>query len=321
MTSVYFNHNVSDDERRKQLYSGDLFLYAPSEGTRKLCELARELCEDAFGPYHPVEAQHHLAVEEYNEILKDLKPKFIHHPRCKELIPQLLAEHGCDLEQTYFDVPRLRTATAQDYLNSGLAYAFKPHRDTWYSPPMCQLNWWLPVYEIEADNGMAFYPQYWDKPVRNSSNTWHYQLWNETGRKLASQQGTRDTRVQSEALEELTLDPDLRLVPETSGLMIFSATHLHGTVPNNTNRTRISIDFRTVHLMELETDTGGPNLDSECAGTTIHDYLRGTDLSHVPPRVVDYFEASTRPQLSVHGQEMLSQLASLDNQQAVTTSP
>ena len=312
MSAVYFNQDIGDDERRKKLYNGDLYLYAQSEGTRQLCQLAREMCEHAFAPYHPVEAQHHLAVEEYNEILKDLKPNFIHHPRCKEIIPQLLADFGCDLDRTYFDVPRLRTATAQDYLNSGLAYAFKPHRDTWYSPPMCQLNWWLPVYEIEANNGMAFYPDYWDQPVKNSSNTWHYRLWNETGRKLASQQGTKDDRKQSEALEALNLDPDLRLVPEQSGLMIFSAAHLHGTVPNTTNRTRISIDFRTVHLDELETDTGAQNMDSQCAGTTIHDYLRGSDRTQMPHTVAEYFEESTRPRLDMHGQDMLNSVGQLE---------
>ena len=318
MTSVYFNHNIADDQRRRQLYDGDLFLYAPSPGTTALCELARELCEELFAPHHPTEAQYHLSVDQYNDVLKELKPKFIHHPRCKEIIPQLLQEFGCDPAKTYFDVPRLRTATAHEYMTSGLAYAFKPHRDTWYSPPMCQLNWWLPVYDIEAGNGMAFYPEYWDRPVRNSSAIWHYGLWNETGRKAAGKQGSKDTRKQSEALEELNLDPDLRLVPERDGLMIFSAAHLHGTVPNTTDRTRISIDFRTVHLTELETDSGAPNLDCQCAGTTIMDYLQASALEHVPATVADYFEESTRPRLDIHGQDMLESVHLLESRSPVT---
>lgn len=297
MTSVYFDRRISDNERRAGLYRGDLYLYTRSAATEQLVQLARELSEDAFAPYHPTEAQHHLTVDEYNDVLKELKPAFIHHPRCKEIIPQILAEFGCDLERVFFDVPRLRTATAGDYLSSGLAYAFKPHRDTWYSPPMCQLNWWLPVYEIEADNGMAFYPQYWDRPVRNSSCEWNYQLWNETGRRQASQQGTKDTRRQSEALETLELDPDLRLVTPPGGLMIFPAAHLHGTVPNTTDRTRFSIDFRTVHLDELETDTGAPNLDCACTGTTIRDYICGADLSSVPEHIIAWYEESTKPRL------------------------
>ena len=298
MTAVYFDENTDDKSRRQSLYNGDLYVYSRSAATKELIDVARQMCEEAFAPHHPVEAQHHLPVEEYNEILKELKPKFIHDPRCKQIISRILGEFGCDLERTYFDVPRLRTATAQDYLNSGLAYAFKAHRDTWYSPPMCQLNWWLPVYEIESNNGMAFYPRYWDRPVKNSSNEWNYQLWNETGRQLASQQGLKDTRRQSEALEELDLSNDLRLVAPPGGLIIFPAAHLHGTVPNTTERTRISIDFRTVHLDELETDSGAPNVDSACTGTTIHDYLSAADGKSIPDSIVDWFEESTRPRLT-----------------------
>ena len=106
-----------------------------------------------------------MPVERCVEILADLKPKFIHHPKSKELIRGMLAERGCDLEKTYFDVPRLRTAFPSDYLSSGIAYAFHPHRDTWYSAPFSQINWWMPVYDVCPDNIMAFHPRYWEEAV------------------------------------------------------------------------------------------------------------------------------------------------------------
>ena len=71
-------------------------------------------------------------------------------------------------------------STSDDYLTSGIAYAFHPHRDTWYSAPMCQINWWLPIYEVEAGNVMAFHPHYYSRPVNNGSNRYNYQEWNET---------------------------------------------------------------------------------------------------------------------------------------------
>ncbi len=293
MNTVFFNADVTDDVRRQQLYQGQLFVDTQSESTRALCAFAREMCEQAFAPHHPQEAQYHLEVEEYIAILAELKPKFIHHPRCKELIARILDEAGCDLDRTFFDVPRLRTSTAHGYLTSGLAYDFKPHRDTWYSTPMCQLNWWLPVYEIESNNGMAFHTNYWDRPIKNSSNEFNYQEWNQNGRKAAVKQTEKDTRKQSAALEPLELNPELRLVTEPSGTVIFSAAHLHSSVPNTSEKTRFSIDFRTVHLDELETDTGAHNIDSACRGTTIRDYLRGSDLNHVPDPIVTYFEEST----------------------------
>ena len=290
MSTVFYDKQVDDYTRRRDLYDGQIYVYSPSPATLALCQVAREMSEAAFAPYHPVEAQHHMSVEEYTEVLKTLKPAFIHDPRCKHLIRNVLNEAGCDLERTYFDVPRLRTATSNEYLTSGLAYAFKPHRDTWYSPPQCQLNWWLPVYEIQSENCMAFHTQYWDRPLKNSSNEFNYQDWNVKGRKAAHNQGKTDTRRQSEALEPVQLDPQLRIVPEPGGLIIFSAAHLHSTVPNTSGNTRLSIDFRTVHLDELADNSGAPNLDSSCRGTTIGDYLKGTDFSHIPENVQKAYE-------------------------------
>jgi len=290
MNSVYFDSDLSDDLRRRRLYEGQIFVFSPRSSTLALCELARGMCEEAFAPHHPAEAQHHLDVERYVEILRDLKPRFIHHPECKRLIPDLLDDLGCNLGRTFFDVPRLRTVTHGGYLTSGLGYPFKPHRDTWYSPPQCQLNWWLPVYPIAADNAMAFHLNYWNRPARNSSAEFNYQEWNRTGRKAASTLIRKDTRRQSEALEELELDPQLRLICPPGGMVVFAAAHMHSTVPNSSGRTRISIDFRTVHLDELEVRGGAPNLDSASTGTTIRDYLRGSDLASVPADVIAVFE-------------------------------
>jgi hypothetical protein len=108
----------------------------------------------------------------------------------------MLAEAGCDLEKTYFDVPRLRTAFPGDYLKSGIAYAFHPHRDTWYSAPFCQINWWMPVYPLSSENCMAFHPHYWDHPVKNGSSSYNYQKWNLESRQNAAQHIKTDTRVQ-----------------------------------------------------------------------------------------------------------------------------
>ena len=289
MSAVYFDLSINDDDRREKLYAGDLCVYSARKSTIALCEFARQLTEEAFAPYHPCDAQHEMSVEQYVSILAGLKPKFIHHPRCKDLIPALLSDMGCDLDQTYFDVPRLRTATSGDYLRSGLAYAFKPHRDTWYSPPMCQLNWWLPIYPFESDSAMAIHPQYWDRVIQNSSHEFNYQDWNENGRRQAAQHVTKDTRRQSEALEEIEMDPQLRLVTPPDGMIIFSAAHLHSTVDNTTGQTRLSIDFRTVHLGDLAIRHGAPNIDSHCSGTTIGDYLRGSNLTHVPESVASMY--------------------------------
>jgi hypothetical protein len=293
VTTIYYDSNDSDELRRSRLYDGQLYTFSPREPALKLCQLARELIDEAFGGRDPVRVHEVLNAEECAEILSALKPKFIHHPKAKEHISALLLELGCDPKATYFDVPRLRTAFPGNYLKSGIAYAFHPHRDTWYSAPMCQLNWWSPVYEISQDNCMAFHPRYFSTPLRNGSRLYNYQEWNRTNRFSAASHIKSDTRVQPHPEEPVELSPDVRIVTKPGGTIVFSAAQLHSTVPNASDVTRYSIDFRTVHLGDAAGRKGSINIDSACTGTTMGDYLQVQDLTHIPPEIIAMYEPGT----------------------------
>jgi hypothetical protein len=291
MNSVFIDSKVDDQGRREGLYAGQLFVYTPVPSALALVELARELIRKAFGRRDPEMAQHEMPVEEYAALLTDLKPTFIHHPRAKECIQGILRELGCDLAKTYFDVPRMRTATSENYLSSGIAYAFHPHRDTWYSAPLSQINWWLPIYDIQPSNAMAFHPRYWSQPVKNGSREYNYAEWNRTSRQEAAKHIKTDTRQQPKPEEPMELDPQVRLLPPVGGIILFSGAQMHSTVPNDSGRTRFSIDFRTVQYDDVVEHRGAPNVDSECTGTTMRDYLRGTDLAHIAEDVCLSYEA------------------------------
>ena len=290
MNSLFFDSTLTDDDRRKALYNGQIFVYSPNRSSRELCQLAHALTLEAFAPMDPKNAQHELPVEKYAAILQSLKPKFIHHPRAKEIIPVLLKELGCDMRKTFFDVPRLRTSTSDNYLTTGIAYAFHPHRDTWYSAPQCQINWWIPVYEITPENGMAFHPRYWDKPLKNGSRGYNYYRWNAEGRKSAAQQIGKDTRQQPKPEESVELDPQVRVVAPPGSIIVFSGAHLHSSVPNTSGYTRFSIDFRTVNLDDVGNRSGAPNLDSECTGTTMRDYLSCENLARIPEDLIALYD-------------------------------
>jgi hypothetical protein len=290
MNAVYVDSGLTESDRRRRLYEGQLFVFSPTPSSLGLVQLARTLIVEAFGGRDPETAQYEMPVERYAAVLAELKPRFIHHPDAKRSISGLLSELGCDLDRTYFDVPRMRTATSDNYLTTGIAFAFHPHRDTWYSAPLCQLNWWLPIYDIDPDRAMAFHPRYWSQPVKNTSHLYNYAEWNRTSRFAAAAQIKQDTRVQPHPDEPIDLDPQLRIVAPVGGALIFSAAHLHSSVPNMTGKTRFSIDFRTVHLDDVREFRGAPNVDSACTGTTMGDYLRASDLSHVPAELIAAYE-------------------------------
>src|ERR1700730_817738 len=120
--NLFYDSDWNDDRRRSRVYEGDAFIFRPAASALALATRARELLEAAFAPHHPTEAQYHLPVAEYAAVLARVKPAFIHEPLCKRLIPKLVEELGGDPAQVYFDVPRMRSATANEYLTPGIAY-------------------------------------------------------------------------------------------------------------------------------------------------------------------------------------------------------
>ncbi len=292
--SLYLDPPLDDDARRLRLFEGQLLVYAPRPTSLALVKFARELIEQAFGSLDPRTAQHEMSVEAYAGLLQELKPRFIHHPESKRLLRELLEDLRCDLDKTYFDLPRMRSSTSDGYLTTGIAYAWHPHRDTWYSAPSCQLNWWTPIYELSGDNTMAFHPQYFSRAVKNDSAGYNYYEWNKVHRGThVSQFIKSDPRPLPRATEPMERDPQLRLVVPVGSLILFSGAQMHSSVPNTSGVTRFSIDFRTVNTDDLELRRGAPNVDSSCTGTTMRDYLRGSDQSRVPDHLIAAYDDGT----------------------------
>ncbi len=300
MNTVYVNSSVDEATRRQRLYDGQLFSFTPRPSSIALCQYARQMIEEAFEGLDPLTAQYHMPVERYVSIVGPLKPKFIHDPQTKQLLREMLRDFGCDLQKTYLDVPRLRMVTSDGYLTSGVGYAHHPHRDTWYSAPMCQLNWWLPIYDIESESSMAFHPRYWDEPVANDSDTFNYYEWNSTGRKDAAQHIKTDTRKQPKPQQSLELEPQIRVITEAGGVIMFSGAQMHSTVPNTSGVTRYSIDFRTVHLDDATINGGAPNIDSRPTGTSLRDFMRGADLARMPEEVAKAYDSGDRAGVLVY---------------------
>jgi hypothetical protein len=290
VNTVYIDDSATDDVRRERLFQGQLFVFSPRPSSKALCDHAREMIEEAFGSVDPLRAQYEMPVEQYVEICAPLKPAFIHNDKTRELVRNVIEDFGCDLQDIYQDVPRLRMVTSDGYLTSGVGFAHHAHRDTWYSAPMCQLNWWLPIYDIASESSMAFHPRYWDTPVKNGSSEFNYYEWNSVGRKDAAKHIKSDTRKQPKPEEELELDPQIRCVVPAGGIVLFAAAQLHSTVPNTSGIARYSIDFRTVSRSDLEQGRSAPNIDSEPRGTSLRDFVRAGDREPLPDELIARYD-------------------------------
>ncbi len=105
-------------------------------------------------------------MKDFVELISPLKSGFTNDPETKKLIRQVLIEFGCDLEKTYFDAPRIRIVTSDNYLTAGVGYAYKAHRDTWYSSPQGLskiIDWYLNNKEWMDDVTSGNYQHYYDE--------------------------------------------------------------------------------------------------------------------------------------------------------------
>lgn len=275
---LYIQPGFTDGERRECIFQGDLVLYQPSSALRALTGFARELAGEYFAPYDPQTAQNDLAVEAFVERLAALKTAFTNDLQTKLLMQTLLFETGHDPQTTWFDVPRLRAVTSGGYLRAGVGYAYKPHRDTWYAAPPSQINWWIPLHELEASQALLFYPQQFGRAVENSSQTFDYGEWQREGRPGAKTQVRHDRR--NHPLPQQALDPSTAFaaIMPANHALVFSAAQLHETAENTSGKTRFSIDFRTFATSDIDQGRGAVNYDGAARGSTVPEFLNAFSL-------------------------------------------
>jgi hypothetical protein len=282
MMPIWFNRLArDDDERRRRLYTGEIFVYDRIRSVEEFALFTREMIEAVLAPHDPRHVHEALTPAELAPILGRLKPAYTHHPEARRLVTRILDELGVDLDDCHLDVPKLRTSYPTGHLTKGIAYAFGGHRDTWYGSPQAQINWWLPIYPLTADNAMAFYPRYFSTPVTNDSDQFNYYRRNVERRDVA-RFIDEDPRVQPSAVGLGPDEPEFRLLPDVGGIIVFSGAQLHATVSSPTALSRYSVDFRTVSRRDVERGLGAPNVDAHCTGTALRDFQRARDAAPLP---------------------------------------
>jgi hypothetical protein len=136
---------------------------------------------------------------------------------------------------------------------------------------------------------MQFHPDYWRRRAPNTSEDFDAYEWNRTARRDAAAYVKDDPRPHPGLV---TAEPGstVRIVGEPGSILSFSGAQLHSTVPNETARARLSVDFRTVHIDDLIARGGPENVDSRCTGTTLRDYLRVDTDESLPDEVIALYD-------------------------------
>ncbi|MGO9933154.1 MAG: hypothetical protein ACLPV8_15285 [Steroidobacteraceae bacterium] len=265
MTNIYLNQRLTDRERRAQIFEGAILVYSGLSACKTLCASALQTVRDVFETPTPEVTISHQPIEIFVKKAETAKKTFTNSLRSKELIRDYVIEMGSDPADYYFDVPRLRIVPHYDYLHAGVSYAYAAHRDTWYGGPPYQINHWMPVLPITPDQTMAIYPEYFRRPLKNSSEEFDLSYWIGSERAKAAQNVQREERRHPLPLEKIDLTGELRFAGNTGDIIVFSGSNLHATIPNRTAVTRFSVDFRLFHVDDINGHSGltaPENIDS-----------------------------------------------------------
>jgi hypothetical protein len=251
----------ADDDRRTAVYTGDLLVFTAVPPLIELCGLTDGLIWEAFGD-DPVRAQLRFDADQITERAAVLQRRYRRDPEVKRLFLAALAHVGVNLERTWWDRLQLRMkqyGSVPDRLGA--------HRDTWGSNIYAQTNWWAPIYPITPDRGLAFYPDYWHRPLANDSAQWDLH-------EIRAQRWTgAPVQLVPHPTEPVDDGSEVRVAIEPGDLLCFSGAHLHAGVPNHTGEARFSIETRTVDAGDLAAGRGAPNVDG-AAPRVARDWFR-----------------------------------------------
>src|ERR1700677_1200923 len=273
--NIIIDPKVSGEELRRQLYAGNLIILTHLRALENFVDYTREQLIDLFRPYEPEHVHEHIDPAEMARILGGWKPRFIHSDTSKKLVREIIQEAGFPAEQTHYDLPKPRTSFPQGHLTTGVAFAFPWHRDTWYSAPAQQINWWLPIFPVREDNAMGFDLVSFDQAVPNSSELFD-SYENNASRLTTATQVTKERQARPAALNHKP-GQELVILPAPGEVLLFSGAQLHVSTPNTSGRARYSVDFRTIHVPDLMAGRGAPLVDVHCTGTAIRDFINVAD--------------------------------------------
>jgi hypothetical protein len=275
MTNIVVDPAVSGDDLRQQIHAGNLVILTRLRALNDFVEYTREELTELFRPHDPEHAHEHISPAEMARILSAWKPRFIHSDRSKKLVRAVIEEAGFPAEDTHYDLPKPRTSFPVGHLTTGVAFAFPWHRDSWYSAPAQQINWWLPIFPVREDNAMSFDLAGFGRAVPNTSDGFDY-YHNNASRLTTATGVTREVQARPGAIDHQP-DQELIVLPAPGQVLLFSGAQLHKSIPNTSGRARFSVDFRTVYVPDRMAGRGAPLVDVYCTGTAIRDFVNVAD--------------------------------------------
>jgi len=258
-----------DAAARERIFGGAILVIPDVSEVAAFVDLLRDRAQAAFAPFDPPSAQQHLSRDDLTRRCVTLTKEVEGDRAVASSLDAMLIGLGADPATTFRDRLRLRIQVSGGDLETARPITLPPHRDTWGSNAMAQVNWWAPLWPLDRGRTIAFWPECFDTPVANSSAGWDYDAL------IASRKrGEATYPLLPRATAPEDLGPARPAIIDTGAIMAFSGAHLHAGTVNTTGQVRLSFEFRSVDVEDLRAGRGAPNADGGAPRMPLHWFRR-----------------------------------------------
>lgn len=263
---------------RSAIYRGTVYSLAARAESRALKSLVLDAVHAEFGPEFRT-VHRWLDPDALKQSIKTLKTLVYASSKISDACQNLLIAMGFD-EDAFFDSPRLRVVSpcpeADPELLKTACYA--AHRDTWYANSQSQINFWISLHDCDGSDTFSFFPTYFETAIENDSHKFNFFEWNRTVG-FGNSQFTSNCFYPMPKMGRPSDDQAIGFSSRSGDVLIFSASHLHGSNFNASEFTRFSIDFRYVNRKDEAKGLGAPNADNRSTGSATSQYFRLRSLA------------------------------------------
>lgn len=270
----------SNQQVRNSLYRGSIYLIPANESSRLFSNAVLELVKNEFG--NSFRTSHDkFSGDEFFQRIGRLRKRVYTSPEFHEHVNRVIKSLGFDLQAQAYDPARMRVVAHNGHLNPAASPIYYGHRDTWYSNHQAMITWWFPLHDVVADETFEFFPDYFGRAVQNDSEIFDFDEWVSKGqeKRIGWQNKNTGRTAAYPSLKEAPTGNTIPVIANAGDILLFSGQHLHQTRHNTTGRTRFSLDFRTVDLLDVENNIEANNVDNRSTGSSITQFIRPQELS------------------------------------------
>ena len=259
------SHSLSERQRSEMLYAGQLLVFRQVPAMQELIAYTDALLRKYLGEGDSTTIQTRLNEADYLRLMGKAQHEFRSGSESKQLFFKALTQIGVDPESTYWDHFPLRAVPCGGTHKGGRCEEVGVHRDSWGANINAQLNWWAPIYPLSPGRTIVFYPDYWQRSLANDTATWSIEEYIRQRNLLPNKEravGYSSVPLPQEPVDSSCLFP---VIIDPGDLLCFASAHLHASGKNFSDRTRFSVEMRSVNIDEVQGGYGAPNVDN--AGT------------------------------------------------------